>query len=291
MPLKLSKKHKKIWNFIKTYFVITLSLFIMALGWTAFIIPSEIVGGGITGVATLVYYTTGLPVGVTVLSVNAILILIAIRILGANFGAKTIFSIVTLSVFFALLQYYIREPWVADKFMAAIIGGVMGGIGVGMVFTQGSSTGGTDIIAMIVNKYRNISPGKVILLCDVIIIGSSYFLFHSIETVVYGFVVMSVAVYAIDLMLTGSKQSVQLFVFSNSPERIADRIGNEMKRGVTFINGKGWYTKTDNTILMVVARKHEARDIFKIVKQEDPDAFISMGTVMGVYGKGFDNIR
>jgi uncharacterized membrane-anchored protein YitT (DUF2179 family) len=284
-------KRKDAWGFIKTYSVIAFSLFIMALGWTAFIIPSEIVGGGVTGIATLVYYTTGLPVGVTVLSLNILLILVAIRILGASFGAKTIFSIVVLSGFFALLQYYIREPWVSDKFMAAIIGGIMGGAGVGMVFAQGSSTGGTDIIAMIVNKYRNVSPGKVILYCDIIIISSSYILFRSIETIVYGFVVMGVAVYAIDLMLTGSKQSVQLFVFSTQPERIADRIGSEMKRGVTFINGKGWYSKTDNTIVMVVARKHEARDIFKIVKQEDPDAFISMSTVMGVYGKGFDSIR
>lgn len=282
---------KQVWGFIRTYFIITASLFLMALGWTAFIIPSEIVGGGVTGIATLVYYTTGLPVGVTVLAVNTILVLLAIRILGTSFGAKTIYSIVVLSGFFALLQYYIREPWVSEKFMAAIIGGMMGGAGVGMIFAQGSSTGGVDIIAMIVNKYRNISPGKIILLCDVIIISSSFLLFRSIETIVYGFVVMGVAVYSIDLVLTGAKQSVQLFVFSRHPEKIADRIGNEVHRGVTFIDGKGWYSQSENKIVMVVARKHEARDIFRIVKEEDPDAFISMATVMGVYGKGFDVIR
>jgi len=273
------------------YFIITVSLFIMALGWTAFLIPNEIVGGGVGGIGTLIYFATGLPVGVSLFAINAILILVAIRVLGVGFGGKTIYSIVALSGFIALLQYYIREPFVTDRFMAAIIGGIMGGAAVGMVFAQGSSTGGTDIIAMLVNKRRNISPGKVILLCDVIIISSSFLLFRSIETMVYGYVTMGVAAYTIDLVLTGAKQSVQLFVFSKHPERIADRIGKELNRGVTFINGKGWYSGKDNTIVLVVARKQEARDIFKIVKQEDSEAFISMSTVMGVYGKGFDDIR
>jgi uncharacterized membrane-anchored protein YitT (DUF2179 family) len=284
-------RSKSAWAFIRTYFIITMSLFIMALGWTAFLIPNEIVGGGVGGIGTLIFYATGLPVGVSVLVINAVLILAAIRFLGVGFGGKTIYSIVALSGFIALLQYYIREPFVTDRFMAAIIGGIMGGAAVGMVFAQGSSTGGTDIIAMLVNKHRNISPGKVILLCDVIIISSSFLLFRSIEIMVYGYVTMGVAAYTIDLVLTGAKQSVQLFVFSKHPERIADRIGKELNRGVTFINGRGWYSGKDNTIVLVVARKHEARDIFKIVKQEDSEAFISMSTVMGVYGKGFDNIR
>lgn len=178
-----------------------------------------------------------------------------------------------------------------DKFLAAIVGAVMNGTAMGIVFTQGSSTGGTDIVALIVNKYRNISPGKIILLLDVFIISSSVFILRSIETLVYGFVVMSVISYTIDLILTGSKQSVQLFVFSKNPDAIADRIVKEMHRGVTLIQGKGWYTKTDHPILMVIARKMESTQLFRIVKEEDQDAFISLNTVMGVYGQGFDTMK
>jgi uncharacterized membrane-anchored protein YitT (DUF2179 family) len=167
----------------------------------------------------------------------------------------------------------------------------MSGSAMGLIFTQGSSTGGTDIIALIVNKYRNISPGKVILLLDVFIISSSFLVFRSIEPLVYGFVVMAVVSYTIDLIITGNKQSIQLFIFSRKPEAIADRIGNELGRGVTFIRGIGWYTKTENDILMIIVKRMEYQQVFRIIKEEDPDAFLSLSTVMGVYGQGFDTIR
>lgn len=263
----------------------------MALGWTAFLIPNEILGGGVSGIATLIFWTTGLPVGVSVFAINAVLIIFAMRILGKGFGVKTIYSIVVLSGLFALLQYYIREPFVTDKFLASIVGSVMSGSAMGLIFTQGSSTGGTDIIALIVNKYRNISPGKVILLLDVFIISSSFLVFRSIEPLVYGFVVMAVVSYTIDLIITGNKQSIQLFIFSRKPDAIADRIGNELGRGVTFIRGIGWYTKTENDILMIIVKRMEYQQVFRIIKEEDPDAFLSLSTVMGVYGQGFDTIR
>jgi uncharacterized membrane-anchored protein YitT (DUF2179 family) len=276
---------------IKAYSIITLGLLVMTVGWTAFLIPNEILGGGVTGVATLIFWATGLPVGVTIFAVNAVLLVLAIRVLGFGFGVKTIFSVVVLSVLFSVLQYYIREPFVTDRFMAAIIGGIMSGAGVGIVFTQGGSTGGTDIVAMLINKYHNISPGKIILLLDVFIISSSFLLFRSIETLVHGFVVMAVASYVIDLILTGNKQSVQLFIFSRKANEIADRIGTETGRGVTFIKGTGWYTKTESDILLIIVRRNEAPQIFRIIKQIDPDAFLSLNNVMGVYGKGFDAIK
>jgi uncharacterized membrane-anchored protein YitT (DUF2179 family) len=284
-------KQKLIFREIKSYIIITIALFIMALGWTGFLIPNEIIGGGVNGIATLLFWSTGLSTGVTIIAVNFVLIIIALRIIGSGFGVKTVYSILALSAMFSVLQYYIKTPFVTDKFLAAIVGGIMGGSSIGLVFTQGSSTGGTDIVALIVNKYRNISPGKIILLLDVFIISSSFLLFRSIETLVYGFVVMGVSSYTIDLVLTGNKQSVQLFIFSKKPQQIADRIGKETGRGITFIRGTGWYTKSEHNILMVVVKKMESTQLFRIIKEEDPDAFVTLNTVMGVFGKGFDEIR
>jgi len=286
------KKYKySILDSIKSYSIITLGLFINALAWTAFIIPSEIVGGGVTGLSTLVFYATGFPVGITFFLINIVLIIMGIKSLGLSFGIRTIYGTIMISLFLGILQQYITEPVVSDRFMAAIIGGIMGGASVGLVFSQGGSTGGTDIIAMIINKYRNISPGKLILYMDVIVISSSYLLFRSLEVMVYGFVVMSVASYAIDMVLMGHRQSVQMFIFSKSHDIIAEQIANEIGRGVTLINGKGWYSKTESSILMVVVRRYETNNIFRTIKQIDPDAFISISNVMGVYGKGFDPIR
>jgi uncharacterized membrane-anchored protein YitT (DUF2179 family) len=263
----------------------------MAFGWTAFLIPNDLLGGGVSGIATLIYWSTGLSTGITIFVVNIILVLIALRILGFGFGIKTVYSIFVLSVFFSALQMVFTEPLVTDKFLSAIVGGILGGASIGIIFTQGGSTGGTDIIAMLVNKYHNISPGKIILFIDVFIISSSYIIFQSIETLVYGFVMMGVASYTIDLVLTGNKQSVQLFVFSAKAQEIADRIGNETGRGITFIKGTGWYSKSEHDIIMVIVRKQESPQIFRIVRDEDPEAFVSLNTVMGVYGKGFDIIR
>lgn len=289
--MKFKKFRYPLLNSIKSYVVITIGLFINALAWTAFIIPSEIVGGGVTGLSALIFYATGFPVGVTFFLVNIVLIILGIKSLGLSFGIRTIYGTIAISVFLSILQQYINEPFVSDRFMAAIIGGIMGGASVGLVFSQGGSTGGTDIIAMMINKNRNISPGKLILYMDVVIISSSWLLFQSIEVLVYGFVVMAVASYSIDMVLMGHRQSVQMFIFSKKHDLIAEQIANEIGRGVTLLNGKGWYSKTDSAILMVVVRRYESNQIFLTIKQIDPEAFISISNVMGVYGKGFDPIK
>ena len=165
-------KRKIFFRELKSYTISTIALFVMALAWTGFLIPNKILGGGVNGIATMLFWTTGLSTGITIVVVNLVLVLVALRIIGSGFGLKTVYSIVVLSAMFSILQYYIKEPFVTDKFMAAIIGGIMGGTSIGLVFTQGGSTGGTDIVALIVNKYRNISPGKIILLLDVFIISS-----------------------------------------------------------------------------------------------------------------------
>jgi uncharacterized membrane-anchored protein YitT (DUF2179 family) len=168
---------------------------------------------------------------------------------------------------------------------------MMGGVGIGLVFSRGGSTGGTDIIAMIINKYRNISPGRIIMYCDVIIIGSSYFLVHSLDKMVYGFVSMAVVSYTLDAYLSGSNASAQIFIFSNKYDEIADFINQESRRGVTVLNGTGWFTQQDVKVILTVVRKKETSVLFRKVKEIDPDAFLSMGSVMGVYGEGFDKIK
>jgi len=284
-------------KFARTYTIIVFGLFLYSLSWTAFLIPQQITGGGVSGIGALIYYATGFPVGYTYFLVNIGLVALAIRVLGASFGVKSIVGIVAGSLLLSLLQSLIQMPVVEDKFLSAIIGGILSGVGLGIVFTQGGSTGGTDIIAMIVTKYRNISPGRVILLCDVFIIGSSFLVLTDlspvkrIETIVYGYVSMAITAYAIDAVLSGSRQSVQMFIFSKNYTDIADRITNQMNRGVTVIDGMGWYTKEAQRVVITLVRKHEANDIYRLIKEVDDEAFISVANVMGVYGRGFERIR
>ncbi|WP_206610035.1 MULTISPECIES: YitT family protein [Maribellus] len=276
---------------IEDYAIMTFGLFLFAMAWEVFIIPAQITGGGITGVSAVVYYATGFPVSLTYLAINVVLVLIAIKILGANFGVKTIFSIGVVTTFFVIFENVVKEPLVDDMFLSSVIGGMISGAGLGVVFSRGGSTGGTDIIAMIVNKYRNVSPGRVIMLCDVVIIASVYFVFQSVEKLVYGYVVMWVVSYSLDSFLSGANRSAQMFIVSKEYKKIAEYISHEAVRGVTLLDGSGWYTNKEVKVIMSVVRKKESGAIFRYIKKIDPDAFISMGSVMGVYGKGFEKIK
>jgi len=278
-------------NQAKTYFNITFGLLVFAFGWTAFIIPSEIIGGGLVGAGAIVYFTTGIPVGYVTLLSNVFLILIALKILGARFGINTIYGIVMSSLLFIVLQKFIKEPLVQDQFMAALIGGGLSGVGIGIAFTNGGNSGGTDIIALIVNKYRNISPGKIFIYIDTVIIASSWFIFHSIEKIVYGYVVMAISSYALDLYINGNRQSYQILIYSNLSKIIAERVSNEVKRGVTCLYGYGWYSKKDIEVVMVIARKDDRPKILKIVNETDKNAFISIAKVQGVFGRNFEQIK
>lgn len=288
---------KSILNYARSYLIISFGLAIFALAWTAFLIPHRITGSGVSGIGALVFYATEIPVGYTFFAVNLGLLLVAIKVLGANFGVKTVFGVVIAALLLSILQSVIHTPIVEDKFLSTIIGGGLGGVGLGIIFTQGGSTGGTDIIAMIVNKYRNISPGRVILLCDVFIIGSSFLVLTDmepakrIETIVYGYVAMALQAYAIDTLLSGNKQSVQVLIFSKNYVEIANKISTSMGRGATVIDGMGWFTKEPQKVLITLVRKHEASDLYRMIKEVDNKAFISVSNVMGVYGKGFEQIR
>ncbi|MDD2279391.1 MAG: YitT family protein [Bacteroidales bacterium] len=288
---------KKLYTTAQSYIIMTIGLSIFALSWTAFLIPHRITGSGVSGIGALVYYATDIPVGYTYFLINVGLLLLAIKVLGANFGLKTIFGVVVSAILLSVLQSLIHSPIVEDKFLSTIIGGGLGGVGLGIIFTQGGSTGGTDIIAMIVTKYRNMSPGRVILLCDIFIIGSSFFVLTEmepvkrIETIVYGYVAMALQAYAIDAILSGNRQSLQVIIFSQKFAEIADRITEQMGRGATVLDGVGWYTKENQKVIITLVRKHESSDLFRMIKEIDTKAFISVSNVMGVYGKGFEQIR
>ena len=281
----------KIYPTIRSYGIITFGLFVNAVAWTVFLIPAEITGGGMTGVSSLLFYAFKFPVGLSYLIMNSLLILLGIKALGRSFGIKTIFATVVLSFFLSLLEGLVTEPIVDENFMSAVVGGILAGAGVGLAISQGGSTGGTDIIAMMINKHRNISPGRILLYLDIIIISSSYLVFQSIEKMVYGYVSMAVTAYTIDMVLTGAKRTVQMFILSKRHEIIANRISSEINRGITILHGKGWYTQQDTKILMILVRKYESNHILKIIKETDPDAFISVNNVMGVFGYGFDRIK
>ncbi len=293
----------------KEYLILTLGILIYVAGWTIFMIPNNLIGGGLTGVSSIIQYAVGIKMGYTYFVLNAILLVTAFVVIGANFGGKTIYAIILASVGLNVLQDLIPPTIIETlsvqngKLMSTIMGGILAGCGIGMSMSQGGSTGGTDIIALIVNKYRNISPGRIILWIDAVIILSSLAVpsytatgelvpfAEKITTVVYGLILITVNGYVIDLYLSGTKQSVQLFIMSRKYEEIADAITKDIHRGVTVLPAVGWYTKKENHVLMVVARKTDLNFLLKYIKTIDNDAFLSVSSVSGVYGNGFDAIK
>ncbi len=279
---------------IKEYIFIAFGLLLYAGAWKAFLLPHQITGGGVTGIGALVYYASGLPISVTFFSINAVLLAIAIKTLGVKFSLRTIYGVSVLTIFFSILPQATVGTFVGknEDFMACVIGGLLSGVGIGIVFLSNGSSGGTDIIAKVVNKYRNITLGRILLYCDVLIISSSYFLeIGSIERIVYGLTALTVTTLTVDMVINGVRQSVQFFIFSKKYEEIATRINNDVHRGVTILDGMGWYSKEPVKVITVIARKNESIKIFKIVKDIDPNAFISQSSAIGVYGEGFDVIK
>ena len=177
------------------------------------------------------------------------------------------------------------------RLLAALLGSALNGVACGIIFLEGSSTGGTDVVAVMINKYRNVTIGRLSLFINVAVITCSYFVYQDLELLIYSYVGLMVTSYTVDLTMNGSKQSVQMFIFTSKPHEIADRVGDEVHRGVTMIKGTGWYSKKESEIVMVVVRKTESQRVIRIVKQADPAAFVSVNTVMGVYGKGFEMMK
>jgi len=296
------------WSAFKEYLLITLGVLIYTGSWTFFLMPKNLVGGGVTGIGVILEYATGFPVSYTYFILNVLLLIASFFILGKGFGAKTIYAIILTTLCFRFvgaipgIQQF-ADQITGEKLIAVIIGGLMAGIGIGMSISQGGSTGGTDIIALIYTKFRNTSPGKVILVLDVIIIGSSLLVPSyladgslmgwpdKVLNIVFGMVLVTIVGSVVDMYLSGSKQSVQLFILSKKADEIADAVTREMHRGVTVLDGMGWYTKEPTKVLLVITRKADLNLLLRYIKTLDPHAFLSVSSVSGVYGNGFGELK
>ncbi|MFG6384957.1 MAG: YitT family protein [Muribaculaceae bacterium] len=281
----------KIWRTIKDYFFITLGTAIYAFGFASFILPHDVVIGGVAGLSTILYFTTGMPIAVANYALNLTLLAIAYKIVGKQFVIGTIFGATMISLMMGIAIPLCGDIFSLDPFLSCVIGGIMAGVGIGMAFTHGGSTGGTDIVAAMVAKYTNVTIGRMMLYVDMCIISSSYLIFHKVDNVVYGFIVLFMSSYMADLLINTNRQAVQFTIFSARWKEIATAINNEARRGCTILNGMGWYSKQDVKILLVMARKIESVHIFRIIKSIDPEAFITQANVNGVYGKGFDQMK
>ncbi len=313
----------------KEWLLVTLGILIYVTGWALFLMPNNLIGGGVSGISSMIQYATKgvIQMGYSYFVLNAILVIAAIVIIGMGFGAKTIYAIILASVALRIIPGLIPDSIINTlalqngKLMSTLMGGIMAGIGIGMSISNGGSTGGTDIIALIYTRYRNVSPGKVILYLDFVIILSSLVVpsfvtetdpltgaaligadgepvrhlmpfAEKVTTVVYGLILVTVNSYVLDMYISGSKQSVQLFILSQKhSDEIAEAITHNLHRGVTVLNGRGWYSKKETQVLMVITRKTDLNLLLRYIKQIDSHAFLSVSSVNGVYGKGFDAIK
>lgn len=288
---KLKVDHQQ----MKDIFMLFIGVLCYAVGYTAFILPEKVVMGGVSGLSALIFYATGFPPGYSIWLLNFLMLGIAIKTLSRKFIYRTFIGVTMLAVVVAVLQpFFAAHPVITageDKFMHVLIGGLMGGIGLGVIYSHNGSTGGTDIIIAILNKYFRMSFGRAMQFIDFTIITSSYLLFHSVELIVYGAVFTLVASYMCDYIVNGARQTVQFIIISKHYKEIADVINKSVHRGVTLVEGKGWYSQKEVDILIVMARRYESQDIFRCIKKIDPDALVSQTNCQGIFGEGFDTFK
>ena len=294
----LDNNHKLIRE-VKDYLAIALGLFIYSLGWSCFMLPYQITMGGVTGISAIIYYATGVDMQISYMIINGVLLVFALSILGWKFCVKTIYGVIVLTLMLQLTQKWFIDDngqfmqllGPGQDFMACVLGACSAGIGVGLAFTHNGSTGGTDIVAAIINKYRNVSLGRGIMIADILIISSCYFVFNDWRRVMFGFVALVIMSVALDYYINSTRRSVQFFIFSSKYEEIADFINSKLHRGVTVLDGMGWYSKQPRKVLVVLARRQDAVNLFRIIHDIDPNAFVSESSVTGVYGEGFEKMK
>ena len=279
----------------KDMFFITFGIFLYAIGYCAYTLPEKLVMGGVAGASALIYYATNIPAGTSVLALNILMLVIAMSALTKQFFWRTIVGVGILSFMISVLQpFFATFPIMTpgeDKFMHVLIAGVLCSAGLGIVFSHNGSTGGTDILTMLLNKYFRLSFGRAMQFVDCIIISSSYILFHSMETIIYGIVFTITATVTCDYIVNGTRQTVQFLIISKKHKEIADVINHRVHRGVTVVDGKGWYSQNDVKMLIVLTRKYESQDVFNLINEIDPDALVSQTFCHGVFGEGFDKIK
>ncbi|MFC2581091.1 YitT family protein [Segatella oris] len=296
----------KYWDEVKDYFFITLGIMLYTISFTVFLMPYQIVAGGVTGLSAIIYYATGFHVQNTYIIINLSLLVVALKVLGFKFLFKTIYAIFLLYFLLIVAQDIIpKQPngmpikllGEGQDFMSMIIGCVITGVALSTVFLHNGSTGGTDIIAASVNKYHNVSLGTVLIAVDFCIIGSCMFFpqfgtyLERAHKVMFGLCVMTLENFSLDYIMNARRESVQFMIFSRKYQEIANAIGMETGHGVTILDGHGWYTGQEVKVLCILAKKRESTDIFRLIKLIDPNAFVSQSSVVGVYGEGFDEMK
>lgn len=294
-------KASKFLNVVWDYFLMTVGTFIFVMAWTSFLQPNNLASGGLTGLSTILDYATQgkIPMDVTYAVLNVLLLVAGFLFLGKAFGFKTIYVIGLSSFLFWLLPEYFPNLEVVDenldKILVALIGGAMESIGIGLILLRGGSTGGTDIVAMILNKYWPVSPGKVYLYSDVFIVASLILIpvdnGGGLVNMIYAYVVMITFSFGVDYVLLGNKSSVQLLVFSTKYQEIADHIIYDVQRGVTALKSIGWYSQKESKVLLIILRKNQMNEVINEIKHIDKDAFVSVSTANSVYGEGFEEIK
>jgi uncharacterized membrane-anchored protein YitT (DUF2179 family) len=279
---------------MKDYAMITIAMLSYCIGWSIFLLPNNITTGGVPGIASILEWSPlHIPAQTSYFVINAGLLLMAFKILGWKFCVKTVYAVVVLTVSLTVTRDYTSQMHLLhdQPFMASVLGAVFCGCGVGLGLSSNGSTGGTDIIAAIINKYRDISLGRVIMICDVIIITSSYVVLKDWERVIYGYVVLYITAFCIDQVVNSMRRSVQFFIISDKHEEIGRRINMDPHRGCTVIDAHGFYSGKDVKMLFVLAKRRESAKIFQLIDEIDPTAFVSQSAVIGVYGEGFDRFK
>ena len=284
----------KIFSTIWDYFLITLGTLIYVMAWTSFLIPNGMASGGLTGLCTIIQYGTNIPVAWSFPVINVILLVMGFLVMGNAFGIKTIYVIALSSFLFKILpEFEFLEVMMENQGLTlALVGGSMEAIGIGLVLLRGGSTGGTDIVAMIINKYWPVSPGRVYLVSDIFIILSVFLIpDRTVVDVIYAYFVMLVFSFGVDFVVMGNKSSVQLLVFSQKYQEIADHIINDVQRGVTALKSIGWYSQKESRVLLIILRKNQMSEVINEIKHIDKDAFVSVSSAHSVYGEGFEEIK
>ena len=291
---------EKAFKTLKEYIIMASGMLFYSFGWVACILPYNGTGGGASGLALVLTKALAqagivdMRIGTMVLIINVVLLLISGFIVGWNFGVKTVYCVLVLSLSMNMWQSILPAGnflGLEDQIVAIVLGGVCAGMGIVICFSQGGSTGGTDIAAVISNHYRTVSYGKILIYSDLFIIGSALFVGYEIATVIYGYIMTAVVGYTVDAIQQGSQQSNQVLIVTKDPEKMADAIAHNIHRGVTLLDAQGWYSKTDTKVVMVVCRKRETPMLLKYVKTVDAGAFMTVGSVMGVYGQGFETLN
>ena len=284
---------QKTFREFKEFLYITLTTAVGSFGWCAFLLPHKIPIGGISGLASVIFWGIDIPIEYTYFILNIILLLVALKVLGWRFCIRTIYTVFIFATLLTLFQrIFSAAPLLpTTPFLSCIIGGILMGFGMGVALQYNASTGGSDVIAAMIHKYRNVSLGKIILSCDLVIITSSYLALHNWENVIYGFVVLFVMTFVVDYVANGMNGSVQFFIVSDKWEEIGHKINNKVQRGCTVIDAHGFYTGKTVGMLFIIARRSESHSIYETVDEIDPQAFVSQSTVNGVYGVGFDRMK